>query len=225
MDWSRVDAVADELAATRAEVVGLALLLLGGVVVTWLVVQRPVGRAPAPVAGVSVASPSAAPATEGGAAATGVVVHVSGAVREPGVVELPGGARVVDALEAAGGVAGRAEPAALNLARQLVDGEVVHVPTVSEAADMATTAAGTPGDVGGPAPGPPSAWLPDGTLDLNRATGADLEELPGVGPVIAGRIIEFRDTSDGFAAVGQLREVSGIGEATFQKLAPLVAVP
>lgn len=225
MDWSRVDAVADELAATRAEVVGLALLLLGGVVVTWLVVQRPVGRAPAPDAGVSVASPSAAPATEGGAAATVVVVHVSGAVREPGVVELPAGARVVDALEAAGGMSGRAEPAALNLARQLVDGEVVHVPTVSEAADMATKAAGTPGDVGGPAPGPPSARLPDGTLDLNRATGADLEELPGVGPVIAGRIIEFRDANDGFAAVGQLREVSGIGEATFQKLAPLVAVP
>lgn len=225
MDWSRVDAVADELAATRAEVVGLVLLLLGGVVVTWLVVQRPVGRAPAPAAGITVASPTGTPATPGGADATGVVVHVSGAVREPGVVELPAGARVVDALEAAGGASRRAEPAALNLARQLVDGEVVHVPTVEEAATSAAGPAGTPGDVGGPTPGPPSAWLPDGTLDLNRASGTDLEELPGVGPVIAGRIVEFRDANGGFAAVGQLREVSGIGEATFQKLAPLVVVP
>lgn len=242
MDWSRLDAVADELAATRAEVFGLVLLVVGGVVATWLVVQRPTAR-PVASAPITVASPAdrsddlgpgvAAGQTTGAtpdAVSDVVVVHVTGAVANPGVVEVPGRARVADAVAAAGGGVDEEATEVLNLARLVVDGERIHVPTAQEAEDLVGTDDGPNGgggDGSGPGAGatPASAWLPDGVLDLNRATGTDLEELPGVGPVIAQRILAWRKDRGGFEAVGQLREVAGIGEATFQKLADQVVVP
>jgi len=260
MDWTKVDAVADELSATRAEVLGLVLLVLGGVVVSWLVVQG--GGSPSAASGpVTVASPSstaadaaavgeadaavsAGNAAEGatGAHATAdgateappalVVVHVTGAVVTPGVVELGGGARVVDAVTAAGGPTGDAALDALNMARPVADGERVHVPTPQEVADGLVPESGgadagpdTGGTgAGGAAGAAPSARDAEGRLDLNLATPSELEELPGVGPVLAQRIAAWRDANGGFEAVGQLREVTGIGEQTFQGLADLVVV-
>lgn len=260
MDWTKVDAVADELSATRAEVLGLLLLVIGGVVVSWLVVQGddPSSAASGPVTVASPSSPaadagdveeadapvSAGNATDGAAGANAmadgataapaavVVVHVTGAVAAPGVVELGGGARVVDAVTAAGGPASDAALDALNMARPVVDGERVHVPTPQEVADgLVPDPAGPAVDAdaggtgtGGVAGTAPSVRDAEGRLDLNLATPSDLEELPGVGPVLAQRIAAWREANGGFEAVGQLREVTGIGEQTFQGLADLVVV-
>jgi competence protein ComEA len=149
-------------------------------------------------------------ASSGPRAVTEVVVHVSGSVLEPGLVNLPVGSRVGDALLAAGGALPDARLDRLNLARPLVDGEQVHVPRVGEDAPLPV--------------GPTSRGvLPDGRIELNRATAAELETLPGIGPARAQAIIAAREERP-FRVPGDLRRVPGIGEATFQRLAPLVAV-
>lgn len=148
-----------------------------------------------------------------------VTLHVAGAVARPGLVEVAVGARVADALDAAGGLLLDAEVGTLNLARTVSDGERLDVPRIGEVVPRAGAVGQPDGSGGGP-----GAMRPDGTLDLNAATAADLEELPGVGPVLAERILAWRDSDGPFTEVGQLREVSGIGEKTFQRLAPLVGV-
>lgn len=142
-----------------------------------------------------------------------VVVDVDGAVRRPGVVELPGGSRVVDALDAAGGVQPRADTGALNLAQVLLDGEQVVVPgaRAGGATDPAAVASPAPGGV-------PTSGL----VSINTATEAELDTLPGIGPVLAAAIVEWRTQNNGFTSVDQLQDVSGIGPATFAELAPLV---
>ena len=142
-----------------------------------------------------------------------VVVDVQGAVARPGVHRLPAGSRVVDAVAAAGGpVAGGAAPG-LNLARVLIDGEqlVVGAPGAADPAAGGAAAAGVP----------PAG---DGKVDLNRASLVELDGLPGVGPVLAQRIMDFRVKAGRFRSVEELREVSGIGERTYARLAPLVRV-
>ncbi len=139
-----------------------------------------------------------------------VVVHVTGAVRIAGLVSLPAGSRVGDGIDAAGGALPDARIDRLNLARILVDGEHVHVPRVGEEVPLTLDA-------------PSQGVLPDGRIDLNRASAAELETLPGVGPARAQAIIAERQDRP-FAVPGDLRRVPGIGEATFQRLAPLVAV-
>lgn len=132
-----------------------------------------------------------------------VVVHVVGAVRQPGVVRLALGARVSDAIDAAGGGTPDAGLAGVNLARVLADGEQLVVPVLG-----ATV---------------PAAAPTDGLLDLNTADAAALEELPGVGPVLAGRIVQRR-TERPFTSVDELDEVSGIGPALLADLLPRVRV-
>ena len=207
---ARVRAAAGWLDASPVEVVGLAVLLVGAAavagVVWWTGLARP-GTSPAAVPSPpALTSPTATPST--------VTVHVTGSVAAPGLVELPGGSRVADALTAAGGARGDADLDALNLARLLIDGEQLHVPAVGETATAAPSGA----------PSAAGAWRADGLLDLNLATEADLDELPGIGPVLAARIIDWRDANGPFTDVAQLREVSGIGDATFEELAPLVTV-
>lgn len=143
-----------------------------------------------------------------------VVVHISGAVAEPGVRTLPGDARVDDAVEAAGGTTGAARTDRVNLARPLRDGEQIHIPDASEAAAAAAGApAGTPGAPAGAGP-----------VNLNHATAAQLGELPGVGEVLAERIIAHRQSQGGFRSTRDLLDVSGIGEKTFAELEDLVSV-
>ena len=150
-------------------------------------------------------------------------VYVVGQVRRPQVVSLAPGSRVEDAVEAAGGATERADLTVMNLARPVVDGERIVVPRPGEklptpepvpAGAGAGASAGT--TAGGAAPGTP--------VDLNTATVADLDALPGVGPVLAGRIVEWRQQNGGFKTVDDLGEVSGIGDATLAKLRPLVRV-
>ncbi len=182
----------------------------------WLLLRTVTGGAPTPVAlvpgtPVPVVSGSAAAGPSASASPRpDLVVHVVGEVRKPGLVRLPPGSRVADAIEAAGGLRTGGSSGALNLARPLVDGEQVDVSREAQA-DPPPAARGTGG-------------APAGPVDLNTATLEQLDTLPGVGPVMAGRILDWRTQHGRFASVDQLREVSGIGDRTFERLAPLVTV-
>ncbi|MCV2465050.1 ComEA family DNA-binding protein [Streptomyces sp. ICN988] len=153
--------------------------------------------------------PGAAPTTRAGAE---IVVDVGGKVREPGVHSLPAGSRVEDALRAAGGVKPGTKTDGLNRARFLVDGEQVIV--------GASTPAPPPGP--GTAPGGQAGAGPTAPVSLNTATADQLDTLPGVGPVLAQHIIDYRTQHGGFRSVDELREVNGIGERRFADLRDLV---
>jgi len=163
-----------------------------------------------------------------------VVVHAAGAVAQPGVYVLDPGARVDDLVQAAGGLAPDADAGRINLAAPLSDGARVYVPRLGEAGAPAVVGAdpGAPPDGGaGPTEGatsPGSTGSADGApaalVDLNTATEAELEELPGVGPAIAAAIVAFRQENGGFATVEDLLDVRGIGEARLDEIRPLVTV-
>ncbi|CAN5403017.1 hypothetical protein BH11ACT1_BH11ACT1_23470 [soil metagenome] len=174
------------------------------------------------------AAPTDGPATVGAtvdgegtassASGSTVVVHVVGQVASPGIVQLPAGSRVDDAIRAAGGATARADLAALNLARVVIDGEQVVVPAPGDEASGqggtrpgGRTAAGATGSA-------------SGTVDLNDADAAALDALPGIGPVLAGRIVDWRTANGRLTSVDQLGEVDGIGPTLLAKLRPLVRV-
>lgn len=151
-----------------------------------------------------------------------VVVHASGAVAVPGVHRLPAGARVGDLVAQAGGSTAEADLDRVNLAAPLVDGTRVHVPRVGEEVVPAADAA-RPADVGsGVAATGGVVGAPVGPISLSRASQAELESLPGVGPATAMAIIEHRRVAGGFTAVDQLLDVRGIGETRLEQLRPLV---
>ena len=133
-----------------------------------------------------------------------LVIDVAGKVRRPGLVHLSAGARVDDALRAAGGVLPGASTGVLNLARTLTDGEQVLV--------------GVDGSAG------PGRAAPGALVDLNTATAQDFDALPGIGPVLADKIVSWRTEHGRFASVDQLREVGGIGESKYQALKAKVRV-
>ena len=160
------------------------------------------------------------PADPAGAAAGRIVVHVVGAVASPGVVVLADGARVADAIAAAGGAASDADTEQLNLARVLGDGEQVRVPHVGEqlaAPDPAPSPPGASG--GGAAAGASGGRAPaPGPININTASASELEALPGIGPALAARIVEYRDGHGPFASVDDLTDVPGIGPAKLEAL-------
>jgi len=160
----------------------------------------------------------AAPAAVAGPAA--VLVHVRGNVRRPGVVRLPAGSRVADAIAAAGGVRPGRRTGPLNLARLLVDGEQVAV----LAPHWQARAAGAPSPLPGVTSGSPAVGSGVPLVALNQAGVAELDTLPGVGPVLAQRIIEWRDAHGGFTSVEQLSEVSGIGPTRLDDIRPHVTL-
>jgi competence protein ComEA len=184
------------------------------------------GSAAGSAEGAPAASTPADPA--GGAAAAGggtVIVHVAGAVGSPGVVELPQGARVRDAVAAAGGARADADLAAVNLARPLADGEQVYIPVPGETPPAAAgggAAAGAAGSAG--AAGAGGVGAPSGPLNLNTADAAALDTLPGIGPVLAERIVAYRTQHGPFPDVPALTDVPGIGPAILESVAELVTV-
>ena len=129
-----------------------------------------------------------------------LTVDVSGSVSKPGVYTLPRGSRVIDAIRKAGGATPEGHPGAINRAALLVDGQQVVVPARGLA-----TASASGGSGGGP-------------VSLGTATEADLEQIDGIGPVTAGRIIEFRDSRGGISSIDDLDQISGIGPVTMESL-------
>ncbi|WP_443046446.1 helix-hairpin-helix domain-containing protein [Streptomyces sp. DSM 40750] len=169
--------------------------------------------------GGQVAVPGAVAGASAATAGPSIVVDVSGKVRSPGIQRLPAGSRVADALRAAGGVRPGADTDGLNRARLLVDGEQVLVggPAVASgpgAVPGGGGVAGAGGSVTGGAPATP--------VSLNTATADQLDTLPGVGPVLAQHIIDYRTQHGGFRSVDELREVNGIGDRRFADLRNLV---
>jgi competence protein ComEA len=201
----------------RAEPRGLRSLWLAGlcaalVLIGWTWWDRPTveGVSEGPRASASIPSSSAAAPPSMGVVAetsTALVVSVVGLVARPGLVTLPPGSRVADAIEAAGGLLPEADPASVNLAAVVSDGQQVAV--------------GVPGTAPGAAGG---AAAPGGKIDLNSATAADLDALPGIGPVLAQRIVDHRMQHGPFRSVDELDDVPGIGPAIFGELADLVVV-
>jgi competence protein ComEA len=240
-----------DLTPTRLAV-GLIVLMVGGVV-AWRVLAPPAlpPEMELPFASTTAAAPAATGGEAAGAgagqagasgepgggpvaAATGgsgpvgeVVVHVAGAVRVPGVQRLTADARVVDAVEAAGGATGDADLARINLAALLEDGQQIYVPRVGEPLPPAPAGGGGAPAGGGAGTGSASgsaASTSGGLVNLNQATLAELEELPGVGPAIAQAIIDHREQQGPFTSVDQLLEVRGIGDARLAELRDRVTV-
>ena len=203
----------------------IVVALVGGVRVAWAVrdsrpeVLTAEERAHITPDDASARQPGPASLAAEGADSTEepqLVVHVAGQVAQPGIVRLEPGARVIDALESAGGPSAEADLTAVNLARPVVDGEQVYVPLPGELPPVAPAAGA--GGGGGDATGP------GGVVDLNTADAQALDSLPGVGPVLAERILAWRSEHGRFTTVEELGEVSGIGEAMLSRLRDKVRV-
>ncbi len=187
-----------ELSRSQVLVYGavcVALMLLGA---RWI---RSADEAPGSGGGVAVVPAGDEDEVQVERADGDLVIHVAGAVREPGVYRLPDGSRVADAIERAGGPGGDALPDGLNLAAPLADGQQVILPSR------------TPGPAGGPA-----VAAGAGPISLGIATVEDLDTIEGIGPVTAADIVEYRDEHGGIASVDELDAISGIGPATMEAL-------
>jgi competence protein ComEA len=182
-------------------VAGLAVLVLSGFLLSQHHDSAPGATQPAP----AVATPIAV----GTATAAGIVVDVGGRVRHPGLVTLPAGARVADAIAAAGGALRPADLERIDLAAHVTDGQLLLI--------------GIPGAVGSDLSGATGAGGAVGPVDLNTATVEQLDALPGVGPVLAQRIISWRQAHGGFRTVDDLQQVPGIGARKFSDLKALVS--
>ncbi|WP_425412880.1 helix-hairpin-helix domain-containing protein [Micromonospora humi] len=197
------------------------------VAAVWAWRSRPTAEPVRPVAPAGAAPSGEAPAgaaTQAAGAVTGaapagatgqVVVAVAGKVRHPGLVRLPAGARLADAVEAAGGALPGVDVALLNPARKVTDGELILVGVTAPPGQPAPSPPAGGGVPAGPAAGP---------VNLNTATLAQLDTLPGVGPVLAQRILDHREQHGGFRSVSDLRQVDGIGDARYEQLKDLVTV-
>ena len=193
-------------------------VLLGGLllVVALLVGARfvvragtPAGAAAPPIVGSAGATSTDSSAGAPVAATTRLVVYVVGAVRRPGLYRLPQGSRVADAVARAGGVTRKADPAALNLAAPIADGEQVLVPARLAVAVAASQGAAVPG-------------VPRGPIQLSSATAEQLDSLSGIGPATAQKILDYRAEHGAFRSVEELDEVPGIGPARVEQLRGLV---
>lgn len=198
------------LGARSLWLVGLAAALL---LAAWTWLDRPqvepAPTVPATSTAAAAPAPTTTPVGEVAQTSSTVVVSVVGLVAHPGLVTLPSGARVADAVEAAGGLLPEADPASVNLAAVVADGEQIAV--------------GVPGAA--PAGGAGTSGAPSGgKLDLNTATAAELDSLPGIGPVLAERIVAYRTAEGPFQSADELDAVPGIGPAIAGELAELVTV-
>jgi competence protein ComEA len=193
--------------------------VLAAVVVVLLALRALDGRAAPAGEPVAMNGPPAAQSRP--RAKAGLVVHVAGAVRRPGVYRVPAASRADAAVRMAGGFSRRADTAGVNLAAPLQDGQQVVVPrrgaaaTGSAAAPGAAAASGGPAVAGGAAPGAP--------ISLSSATAEQLDTLDGIGPTLAQRIVAYRDAHGGFRSVEELRQVEGIGDKRFEALKAAVA--
>jgi competence protein ComEA len=199
MDWLKNQVIA---ALSGDQKVSKQLLIaLAGVVAVASLVLVAVNRPEPPTGEFSVSADE----TANEVIEQFLYVHVVGEVQSPGMYQLPIGARLVDAVFAAGGLTEDADNASVNLARELSDGEQIVVFSISQE---------------GQSPGTNSSGL----ISLNRAGDKELEELPGIGPALAGRIIAWREANGGFKSVQDLLKVSGIGESLLSGVVDLVTL-
>jgi competence protein ComEA len=199
MDWLKNQVIA---ALSGDQKVSKQLLIaLAGVVAVASLVLVAVNRPEPPTGEFSVSADE----TVSEVTQQFLYVHVVGEVESPGMYQLPIGARLVDAVFAAGGLTEEADNASVNLARELTDGEQIIVFSISQE---------------GQSPGANSSGL----ISLNRAGDKELEELPGIGPALAGRIVAWREANGGFKSVQDLLKVSGIGESLLSGVIDLVTL-
>jgi competence protein ComEA len=208
----------EALGVRRREALAGAAVVAGIVLAALLLLSRDAPAVIAPPA-TATSSPETAPGTGSAGAvaspAAAIYVHVAGFVRSPGLFGLPAGARVADAIEAAGGARSGADLDAVNLAQVLTDGLKIEVPR--RGASASTTApTATPGSGGDAATG--------GMVSINSADQAALEVIPGIGPVKAAAIVQYRTDNGAFSTVEQLLEVSGIGPATLEAIRPYISL-
>lgn len=204
----------------RGMLMATAGLIIGVTLVVITLAGWSAQPAPAPAAEDGLldtlddSAPDQAPTSRATAAPASIVVYVSGAVRQPDVYELPAEARVKDLVLSAGGLSEDADAERINLAERLRDEQHVHVPRLGEPAGQADTGAGA---------------APDGAaqgdlVDLNTASLAELDAINGIGPALAQRIIDYRDSDGPFTSVEDLQKVKGVGPALYAKIAPFVTV-
>ena len=209
LGWrARVEALLGRGPLRTAHIVSLAVAALvvlgvGTATVVWVMRTPPATESVIPQATASSTVPAAS-ADDGGS----ILVQAAGAVVSPGVYRLSGDPRVVDVIDAAGGLAPGADPNRLSLAAKVGDGERVYVPVVGEALPAA----------------PSGAAAESGPIDLNSADEAALDALPGIGPATAKAIVAYRESHGPFTSVDQLLEVRGIGPAKLDQLVDLVRV-
>jgi len=215
-------ALADRLGVSVAAVVIGALGVAGAAIGGWWALRAPASPDPAeilPRAGsVEIPVPAQSSVRDRGL----IVVDVVGAVARPGLHELPASSRVADAVAAAGGLTAEADRMRLNLAEPLIDGSRLWVPALGESTgpEIVPITSG-PGDGGRLGANAGAGGAP---LNINTASAAALEELPGIGPALAAAIVEHRQRSGPFATVDELIEVSGIGPVKLEQIRPLATV-
>jgi competence protein ComEA len=204
-----MDGLRDWLAGlSRRELVFVSLLglaVVGGFGL-WYVRSLP---HPVRIRGAPVAAPTVSPSP------AAVIVHVAGWVRRPGVYQLAEGQRVIDAIDLAGGPRRGADLGGLNLAAVLTDAQQVVVPKEGATAGIPATGSGVPSSSASPA---------TALVNVNTATPEELETLPGIGEVLAGAIVAYREEHGPFTSVDQLLDVSGIGEVTLGEIRELVTI-
>jgi len=214
--------------AVVAAVLAVCVVVILGAAWRWWPRESGPDALPAQVIGAeaivgeaSATAPGDVVGSESASASSTVYVHVVGAVRRPGLYELPGGARVADAVDAAGGLMANAGQAGVNLARVIADGEQITIPTADE---LARGVVGAPGG-GAVAPqGSPGGGAATTQVNINTADAAALDTLPGVGPSTAAKIVADREANGEFTSADDLGRVAGIGPKKLEELKPRVCV-
>lgn len=215
--------------ASKGWVAVWALVILTSAVMLWQGVSTSLSPVPAetppnPTANSLAPAEGVQPAPEANVESAEIVVHVAGAVKKPGVVRVPRGSRVDDAVRAAGGFSSEADADSINLAQPLEDGVQVYVPRKNQQIAVPGRIGGTERSSVEPQSVQTQHGQTAGKLNINTATAEQLESLPGVGPVTARAIVEYRKQNGIFRSVDDLLEVRGIGPKRLEQIRPYVIV-
>ena len=213
-NWKTIGAKLGLATLGRPALIGLAAIMVMVAAFAGRIIIDAATATEIPLEHEQVGSAEAENESMGSIVTSDVYVHVSGAVKEPGLVKLAEGSRVADAVDAAGGMTKKADEESINLARIVNDGEHIQVSEIGS-----TTTAETP------APSAQSELQNQtGLININNATEQELQNLPGIGPATASKIVEYRTSYGPFSQIEDITNVSGIGEKKFESIAGLICV-